>query len=103
MERGQSIVRDPKFQVQQSKVGDGVGLGRTELQMVKPLRSYNPCDEVVSEVSHRSYPFTMLHTSLVAHLNGKEYVRCPQRCREIQPSKTSQSFVASTMIMVTTL
>ena len=50
MERDQCIVRDPKYQVQRLKAQNRVGLGRVEPHMMKPLRNYNPRDEVVSKV-----------------------------------------------------
>ena len=50
MEKDRSTMRDPKFHMQQGKACDKARLGRNKHQMVKPLRSYDPHDQVVSEV-----------------------------------------------------
>ena len=45
--------------------------------MVKPLRSYDPYDQVVPEVWQKPYSLTIPYSQLIAHLKGKEYVRWP--------------------------
>ena len=54
---------------------DKASLGRNEPEMIKPLRSYNPSDQVVSEVGQKPYPLTVPHLQLIAHLKWKKYVR----------------------------
>ena len=75
VERDRSIMRDSKFHIQRSKARDKVSLGRNEPHMIKPLRSYDPHDQVVSEVWHKPCPLTIPHSQLLAHLKGKEYMR----------------------------
>ena len=51
MERDKSMVWGPRYKMQRSKARDKVGVERNVPHMVKPLRSYNPCDQVVTEIS----------------------------------------------------
>ena len=43
--------------------------------MVKPLKSYDLYDQVVSELWQKPYMLMIPHSQLIAHLKGKEYVR----------------------------
>ena len=61
IERDRSIMRDPKFHVQQGIAHDKDGFGRNEPQMIKLLRSYHPHDQVVLEVWHKPYPLMIPH------------------------------------------
>ena len=63
--------------MQRSKARDKVGVKRNEAQTVKPPRSYNPHDQVVTEISKGPYPLANPHMQLIAHLKGKDYVRWP--------------------------
>ena len=51
--------------MQQSKVHDKVGIERNEPQMVKPLRIYNPCDQVVIEINGLTVSATSAHIQKV--------------------------------------
>ena len=69
--------------MQRGKVRDRVRMERNEPQMVKPLRSYNPHEQVALEVSQRPYPLIIPHSQLIVHLKGKEYVTWPPKIKNM--------------------
>ena len=77
VERDKSVMRDSKFHMQQGKDRDKVDLGRNEPWLIKPLRSYDLHDQVVSKVWQKPDPLMIPHSQLIAYLKGKGYMRWP--------------------------